>query len=148
MHTTNVFSFTKILLSWYVWFLLIFSFVAAILGFPALVGVHAHTHIHPLTLTRVHQNIIPHVFYYMVFVNLACKKFSELPYSIVESIVMFQRCSHLFWQPFCTFKEQQYSLLAEVSSPLSAVTGTWRSSVPHNWYNAILTGFFFQGPNR
>jgi hypothetical protein len=29
-----------------------------------------------------------------------------------------------------------------VSSPLSVVTGTWRSSVPHNWCNFILAAFF------
>ena len=48
--------------------------------------MHTHTH----TLTRVHQIIIPHVFYYMVFVNLACEESAELTYNIVESIVIFQ----------------------------------------------------------
>ena len=105
-------------------------------------------HTHTFTLTRVHQNIIPHVFYCMVFVNLACEKFSELTYGTVESIVIFPLSTHPFWQLFFTFKERQYSLPAEVSSPLLAVTGTWRCAVPHNWCNAILAGFFFQGPYR
>jgi hypothetical protein len=123
----------------------ILSSLAAILGFPALVGVHGHARTHTHTHTRCHQSLIPHVLYFIVFVSLACEKFAELSYGMVESIVILQCSTCLCWQPFCTFKEHKYSLLAAVSC---AVTGTWHSAVPHSWCNGILTGFFFQGPDR
>jgi hypothetical protein len=120
----------------------IFSCLAAILGFPALVGgacarTRAHTHTHK---GPSEHNLSCFLLYGVCKFGMweVCRTYIQH----VESIGVFQRSTHLFWQPFCTFKEQQYSLLAEMSSPLLAVTGTWSTAMPHNWCNVILTGFF------